>query len=85
MVDCTEYSSEGDLDSGPCQCPVCKGWLKWVYNEADGEYQPICNKCRTPLIKIPDAEASEDCDWGKICALKPLENNPKEQQKEEKP
>jgi hypothetical protein len=68
-MSCTEYSSESD-SSTPCQCPVCKGWIKWV--EKDGELQPVCNKCHTPLITIPDAESTEDCEWGKICALKPL-------------
>ena len=72
MPECTEYSSDGDETLGPCQCPVCKGFLKWV--NKDGEEQPVCNKCHTPLITIPDADSTEYCEWGKICALKPLSN-----------
>jgi hypothetical protein len=80
MSDCTEYVWDDDLDYSdhhtPCQCPVCKGWLKW--EEKDGEHIPICNKCHTPLIAIPDKESDEDSEWGKICALKPLTDAPKQ-------
>jgi hypothetical protein len=67
---CTEYSSEGE-DSTPCQCPKCKGFLKWIWKEGEG-MQPVCNKCRTPLIAIPHKDSDDSCEWGKICVLKPF-------------
>jgi hypothetical protein len=73
MSECTNYSDDGDF---PAQCPKCKGWLKWIYNEEESEDQPICNKCHTPLIIIPDTESTEDCQWGKICIIKPLQDSP---------
>lgn len=71
MTECETYSDDGER---PCQCPKCKGFLKWVYNKEDGEYQPVCNKCHAPLVKIPDAD-SDVYESGKICILKPLDDN----------
>jgi uncharacterized protein YbaR (Trm112 family) len=85
MSDCTQYSTDCDDDTPtPCHCPVCKGFLKWVYDEDMGELQPVCNKCHTPLITIPDKDSTEDFEWGKICALKPLSNVPEETKGEKK-
>ena len=71
--ECTEYCMNDDPPENPrpCQCPVCKGFLKWVDGE-DGDMQPVCNKCHAPLVTIPDADSTEDCEWGKICVVKPL-------------
>jgi hypothetical protein len=71
MGDCTEYYISDDVDhKNPAHCPVCKGFLKWVEKEGEG-LQPVCNKCKTPLITIPDDDATDDFEFGKICALKP--------------
>jgi uncharacterized protein YbaR (Trm112 family) len=81
MPDCEEYCITEDPDRlNPAHCPVCKGFLKWVEKEGEG-LQPVCNKCHTPLVTIPDSESTEDWEFGKICALKPLKNNPVEEQK----
>jgi len=72
MPECTEYSITDDPDrTNPAHCPKCKGFLKWVDTD-DGDMQPVCNKCHAPLVTIPDADSTEDCEWGKICVLKPL-------------
>lgn len=68
---CTEYVWVDDLSEedrrNPCQCPVCKGFLKWTE-----ERQPICNKCHTPLVAI--AETDEyGSEWGRVCVLKPIQ------------
>ena len=77
MTECTEYYWNDDMDiddyKRPCHCPKCKGFLKW--EEKDGEHIPICNKCHTPLVVIPDRESTEDSECGKICILKPLSEN----------
>lgn len=62
-MSCTKYQI-GDwreyYDSYPggCHCPVCGGFLIWK-NE-----NPICNKCKTPLMIFPD-----DNEYGRICPL----------------
>ena len=88
QFECNDYD---DGPHTPCQCPKCKGWLKWV--EVDGEQQPICNKCKTPLIAIYDAPEDEweaksmkEDHWsrGKICIRKPLPELEIKNTKEEK-
>ena len=78
MPECTTYSSDCD-DGTPCQCPVCKGWIKWVW--IDDEMTPVCNKCKTPLVTIPDADSTEDYEWGKICAIRPMQDTAKKEGK----
>lgn len=74
------YDRDSDEQHAPCQCPVCKGFLKWVEDE-NKEMQPVCNKCHAPLIAIydapedeVDAEIREKYNWstGKICVRKPF-------------
>lgn len=66
---CTEFVEyEGDgSDWCPCSCPVCGGFLKWQ----NIEDIPICNKCGTELLVIPehDEETGEDLGCGKICPI----------------
>ena len=33
------------------------------------EMVPICNKCGTELIAIPEKEDEEEMEWGKICPI----------------
>jgi len=49
----------------PCRCPTCGGFLKWDENT------PICNKCHTELIMLPDIdeETGEEEEWGRICPI----------------
>lgn len=74
---CTDYAPCDDpLLWRPCQCPVCAGFLKWI--EKDGELIPICNKCGTELIAIPDKVEDEELETGKICPIsRPKINRPK--------
>ena len=70
---CTQYSTyDDDFDEHitPCPCPVCGGFLKWV-----GE-KPICNKCGTELIAIPekDEETGKEYEQGKICPISKPKN-----------
>lgn len=65
-MNCTEYTrvEYGELNFIPCQCPVCGGFLKWVNDE------PICNKCRTELLIIPERDDDgNEKPWGKICPI----------------
>lgn len=69
---CSEYEIyDGDDTTWyPCHCPVCAGFLKWIVK--DEEWIPICNKCGTELIAIPDRdeETNEELGWsGKICPI----------------
>lgn len=73
---CTNYM-EGDwVEEGlsPCHCPVCGGFLAWE-DDHDSEMNeivvPVCNKCGTELIAIPekDEETGEILSWGKICPI----------------
>lgn len=63
---CTNFVPE-DEGIGPCKCPICGGFLKWV----DGE--PICNKCHTELIALPavDEDTGEVIseEYGRICPI----------------
>lgn len=63
---CTGYMYiDDDMPSTPCHCPVCGGFLKWE------DEVPICTKCGTDLISIPDRdeETNEVLEWGKICPI----------------
>jgi len=63
---CTNYEMYDDWEDAylhACHCPVCGGFLKWV------EMQPICNKCGTELLAIPDRDEGEEMEWGKICPI----------------
>lgn len=63
---CVEYSMEPHewgKHKTPCKCPICGGFLKWEGNI------PICNKCRTELIMLPEVEDGFEMDWGKICPI----------------
>ena len=63
---CTQYAlggGEGYENFTPCKCPVCGGFLKW---EGD---TPLCNKCHTELIMLPEIEDDIEMDWGKICPI----------------
>jgi Zn-finger nucleic acid-binding protein len=73
------WDRDSDEHYTPMQCPKCKGFLKWV--EQDGELQPICNKCKAPLIAIydapedeADAAIREKYNWntGKVCIRKEM-------------
>ena len=70
MKECTEYTTEDfdETQNRPCHCPVCGGFLKW----SDILEDPVCNKCHTRLVAIPDPESDETAEWGKICVLKPF-------------
>ena len=48
-----------------CHCPVCAGFIKWV------DHQPFCNKCKTPLIALPDhdEDTGEKLESGRICPI----------------
>lgn len=66
-LECTlyiEYEFE-DPNWYPCQCPICKGFLKWENDK------PKCNKCGAELLAIPDIdeETNEILTSGKICPL----------------
>lgn len=64
---CTQYHymDDPDIKFVPCQCPVCKGFLKWE-NDV-----PKCNKCKAELIMLPDhdEETGEELEWGRICPI----------------
>lgn len=64
---CTEYMmyDADDPNWMPCQCPVCKGFLKW---NPEGM---ICKKCGTELLVIPDLdkETGEELELGKVCPI----------------
>ena len=63
---CTEYAlgdGFGYENFIPCKCPVCGGFVKWEGNI------PICNKCHTELIMLPEVEDGFEMDWGKICSI----------------
>lgn len=69
---CTDYIAEDHEwweHRGPCHCPVCGGFLKWVnWPEAQ---TPECNKCGTELIALPeiDEDTGEELEFGKICQI----------------
>lgn len=69
MMKCTGYDAPVDWEEfmlrGPCHCPNCGGFLTW------NEDIPICNKCKTELIKLPeiDEETGKEMEWGKICPI----------------
>ena len=69
-MSCTRYEMYDRNDCPnptPCKCPVCGGFLKWIKSDT-----PVCNKCKTELIMLPDIdeETGEEQDWvGKICPI----------------
>jgi len=70
-----EMYDSNDLDFKPCNCPMCGGFLKWNNGE------PICNKCGTELLVIPERENGEDLGYGKICPISLPQNLTKERNK----
>ena len=52
----------------PCNCPVCGGWLKWE-DKGEKRLTPVCNKCGTELILLPELEDGEETGYGKICPI----------------
>jgi len=65
---CTEYELREynwifDERPPPCHCPICGGFLKW-----DGDI-PVCNKCHTELIMLPEIIDDVEMEWGKICPI----------------
>ena len=76
---CTEYIylDTEEWPVPPCKCPVCGGFLKW---EGEDFSIPVCNKCHTELLMIPerDDETDEELEWGKIC---PISSRKKEAKK----
>lgn len=66
---CTIVSEDSDVDY-PANCPVCGGFIKWVWNEKGKEYEPKCNKCHAELMLLPYSEDGEVIEGGeKICPL----------------
>lgn len=75
-VKCSPYTYNDGADERdliPCKCPICGAFLKW-----QGQ-KPICNKCGTELLVIPDKdeETGQEMDFGKICPI----SNPKKESK----
>jgi hypothetical protein len=66
-LECTRYVEDDDeWPYMPPKCPVCGGFLKW------NNGNPICNKCGTDLLVIPDKdeETGEETEYsGKICPI----------------
>ena len=71
---CTGYIISNDADAlNPAHCPKCKGFIKWIEKKGEG-LQPICNKCHTSLVLIPDKDSDDDYECGRICILKKMDD-----------
>ena len=64
---CTPYLmfDADDPNWMPCQCPICKGFLKW------NPKRMRCKKCGTELLVIPevDEETGGELECGKVCPI----------------
>jgi len=74
---CTTYEECDDPELWrPCHCPVCAGFIKWI--KKDRQLIPVCNKCGSDLIAIPEVEDGEELEYGKICPIsRPKINRPR--------
>lgn len=57
-----------DKFPGQCHCPNCGGFIQWVTNYKTKEREPVCNKCKIPLIALPDDPDDIETS-GRICPI----------------